>query len=73
MKTTNEKTHQQRKTYSKGRRLSTYKYDIKTSNHEKRSVQMQDTGDALAIKSLETENNLVYIYIYIDSYIKTSW
>ena len=36
----------------KGRRSSAQKYDIKTSNHEKRSVQMQDTGNAFEIKRI---------------------
>ena len=31
-----------------------YKYDIKTSNFEKRGIQMQDTGDELEIKGLAT-------------------
>ena len=34
--------------YSKGRKSSTHKYDIKTSNKEKR-VQMQDFGNAFEI------------------------
>jgi len=38
-KITNEKSHWQRQTSNKGRKLSTYKYEIKTSNHEKKSVR----------------------------------
>ena len=34
--------------HSKGRKSSTHKYDIKTSNKEKR-VQMQDFGNAFEI------------------------
>ena len=37
----------------------------KIRNHEKRRVQVQDTGDALAIKRPTTENNLVYIQTLI--------
>ena len=35
-----------RKGKHKGRKSSTHKYYIKTSNHEKRGVQIQDTGNA---------------------------
>ena len=31
-----------------------HKYDIKTSKHEKRKVQMQDTGNAFEIKGPAT-------------------
>ena len=40
--------------YNKDRKSSTQKYDIKTSNCEKRKVQMQDAKDAFAIKRLVT-------------------
>ena len=36
--------------YSKDRKSSMHKYATKMRNHEKKRVQMQDTGDALAIK-----------------------
>ena len=36
--------------YSKGRKSSTHKYATKIRNHVKRRVQMQDNGDARAIK-----------------------
>ena len=39
---------------------STHKYDNKTSNCEKRKVQIQDSGNAFAIKR-PIFNNLVYI------------
>ena len=38
-----------------------HKYATKIRNREKRRVQMQDTGDAIAIKRPTTYNNLVYI------------
>ena len=41
-------------TYRKGRKSLTDKYDVKTSNHEKRRVQMQDIGNAFEIKSPAT-------------------
>ena len=34
----------------KGMKSYTKKFDIKTSNHEKRRVQMQDIGKAFEIK-----------------------
>ena len=40
--------------HCKGRKSSSHNYDIKTSSHERRKVQMQDSGDAFAIKRLET-------------------
>ena len=43
-----------------------YSYTTKIRNREKKWVQMQGTGDALAIKRPTTLNN--FIYIYIDSY-----
>ena len=49
-KITNGKAHWQRQTYSKGRKPSTHNCDIKTSNHEKRRVQMQVIGNTLEIK-----------------------
>ena len=48
---------------------STHNYATKIRNHEKRRVQIQDTGDALAIKR---PNNLKQSLIHRDSYIKTS-
>ena len=36
--------------YSKGRKSSAHKYDIKTSNCGKRRAQMQDIGNAFEIK-----------------------
>ena len=39
---------------SKGRKSSTHKYVTKIRNHEKRKVQMQDTGSALVIKRPRT-------------------
>ena len=42
------------KSDSKDRNSSTYKYDIKTSNQEKRRVQTQDIGNRLEIKRRET-------------------
>ena len=47
---TNDKAHQKMHTYSKGRKSSTHEYATKIRNHDKRRVQSQDTGDALAIK-----------------------
>ena len=44
--------HLYRQTYSKGRKSFIHKYDIKTSNCEKRGIQMQDTGNAFEIKRL---------------------
>ena len=38
----------------KGMKSSMYNYATKIRNHEKRRVQMQDTGDALAIKRQTT-------------------
>ena len=38
----------------KGRKSSPHKYDIKTSNHEKRKVQMQHTGSEFEIKGPAT-------------------
>ena len=38
----------------KHRKSSIYKYDIKTSNFEKRRIQMPDTGDELEIKGSAT-------------------
>ena len=35
---------------SKGRKSSMHKYATKIRNREKRRVQMQGTGDALAVK-----------------------
>ena len=46
-----------------------HNYATKITYGEKRRVQMQDTGDALAIKRPTTKNNLVYKYIYIYIYI----
>ena len=43
-----------RQTCSKCRKSSTHKYDSKIINLDKRRVQMQDTGNALAIKRTET-------------------
>ena len=52
-------------------------HTVKTGNHphtnmlpkseimRQKSVQMQDTGGALAINRPTSKNNLVYIYIYI--------
>lgn len=40
--------------FPKHRKSSIYKYDIKTSNFEKRRIQMQDTGDELEIKGSAT-------------------
>ena len=37
-------------TYSKCRKSSTHKYDIKTRNCENRRVQMQETGIEFEIK-----------------------
>ena len=39
-----------------------HNYATKIRNCEKKRVQMQDSGDALAIKRPKTLNNLVYIY-----------
>ena len=36
--------------HTKGRKLSIHKYDIKTSNHEKRRIEIQGMGTALEIK-----------------------
>ena len=36
--------------YSKNMKSSTHNYATKIRNHKKKRVQMQDTGDALAIK-----------------------
>ena len=40
---------------------STHNYGAKIRNHEKRRVQMQDTGGALAVKRL-THKTISYIY-----------
>ena len=40
--------------HSKGKKSSTHKYANKIRNREKRRIQMQDTGDALAVKRLTT-------------------
>ena len=53
-------TLESKEQHSKGRKSSTHKYDIKTSNKEKR-VQMQNFGNAFEIQRQPTENNLVYI------------
>ena len=45
-------------TYSKGRKSSTHKYDIKTSNLERRRVQMQDILNGFEIKRSATEKKL---------------
>ena len=42
------------KTYSKGRKSSTHKYDIKTGHREKRRAQMQEMGIAFEIKRQAT-------------------
>ena len=39
---------------NKGRKLSTNKYTTKIRNQEMKSIQMQDAGDARAIKRLTT-------------------
>ena len=45
-----------------------HNYTAKIRHHEKRWVQMQNTGDELEMKRTTTENNL----IYIQTHIKTS-
>ena len=51
---TNDKAHQERLVYSKDMKSSMHNYTTKIRNHEKRWVQMQDTGDELAIKRTTT-------------------
>ena len=48
--TTNDKAYQFRHIYNKGRKLSMHNYATKIRNCEKMRVQLQDTGDVLAIK-----------------------
>ena len=38
-----------------------HNFSTKIRKWEKMRVQMQDTGDALAIKRTTTKNNLIYI------------
>ena len=52
--TTNDKAHQLRYIYSKDAKLCMHNYATKIRTHEKRWVQMQDTGDELAIKRTTT-------------------
>ena len=52
--TTNDKTHQERHIYSKDTKSSMHNCATKIRNCEKRRAQMQDTGDALAIKRTTT-------------------
>ena len=49
-----------RLTHGKGGKYYTHKYNLKTSNCDKRRVQMQDIGNTLEIKRSMTQNNLVY-------------
>ena len=44
---------------------SMHNYATKIRNCEKRRVQMQDTGDALAVERPKTYDNLVYIKNHI--------
>ena len=50
--------------HSKDRNSSMYKYDIKTSNLEKRKIQMKDIRNTFEIERPATQNNYIYIYIY---------
>ena len=50
-----------------------HNYTTKIRNNEKRWVQMQDTGDELAIKrTTYIQIDSYTTHIHIDSYIKTS-
>ena len=49
-------------TYSKCRKSSIHKYDIKTRNCENRRVQMQEMGIAFGIKRSATTDHSVYIH-----------
>ena len=46
-------------TYSKVRKSSAHKCDIKTSNCEKTRAQRQDIGNAFEIRRPATQNNVV--------------
>ena len=46
----------------KGGKSSTHKYATKIRNREKRRVQMQNTGDALAVKDQQLKT-ISYIYV----------
>ena len=50
-----------RLTHGKGGKYSTHKYNLQTSNCDKRRVQMQAIGNTLEIKRSMTQNNHFYI------------
>ena len=50
----NGNAHLSRHTYSESRKSSIYKYDIKTSNFEKRRIQMLDIVNAFEIQGSAT-------------------
>ena len=63
-------------TYSKGKKSLTRIYDIKTNNHEKSGVWVQNIGKAFEIKRKVTSLSLspyisISISIYIYIYLKT--
>ena len=62
-KITNRKSSQLKANIKQQQEIIIHKYDIKTSNHEKR-VQVQEVGNIFDIKRPATQNNLVHI-IYI--------
>ena len=52
----------------KGRKSSPYKYDIKTSNCEKRAAQMKDTGNAFGIKGQQIKT-IIYIQTAVSNFM----
>ena len=58
---TNDKHHWQWHTYSKGRKSSMQKDATKIRNSERRRIQMQDTGDVLAIRDQQPKT-ILYMY-----------
>ena len=49
--------------YNKGRNSSTHKYDVKTSNCQKRSVQMHDIRNAFEMRNQQLKT-VLHISIY---------
>ena len=55
--------------YNKGRKSSTHKYHIKTSNHKRTRVQVQDIWNVFEIKRSATEKEKKKKTVEINSWL----